>query len=597
MLNTEFYDILDAELTQLVEENGFHPVMKHKGIEKNKPFALLLWFLRIYGRRTFGYSKHITEGKGDSSCDIILDVQDAKKRKVYYVVQAKWNSKKNSTKQIDAKEFKATLDDFRAVFLKKKQETDNENFNEKYEELKQHLAQNGKVKFVYLALCNYNPELADNVSAFESECSDLQILDINRIKRDHINYHYKQLISDNPLDAYSPDEEIELKIERLDISGNFIELKRPFTSYIFLVRPKVIFELYETYKNKIFFKNVRNPLFDSTVNNNIQSTLKSEIPFFWYYNNGITAVTNGIINGGVNNPVTDIIKLRGFQVINGVQTVHSIYQSYRDASYGEQDSMNQEALLTVRLIVINSDELSLKITRFTNSQNPLEERDFWANDETQIRLQDESFDTLYWYEKRRGEFKNVPEGTTVVSSSDLVLSHVVFNLEDPPGAQRVLASDVNYFFVSNKNDKKGLYEEIFNPKQPIQFKDMLAAYLFGETVYPYLYPNEELSKNELIHELLLVRIVLEKYLKRKFDTHELNLNEYILKNHENEKLLFAKIAKFTTELISRMLGNDIITKFDFTKNSSKFWDVKTLFDSLDINKELAEKIENTELDS
>lgn len=36
MLNTEFYDILDAELTQLVEENGFRPALKHKMVEQKK---------------------------------------------------------------------------------------------------------------------------------------------------------------------------------------------------------------------------------------------------------------------------------------------------------------------------------------------------------------------------------------------------------------------------------------------------------------------------------------------------------------------------------------------------------------------------------
>jgi len=183
----------------------------------------------------------------------------------------------------------------------------------------------------------------------------------------------------------------------------------------------------------------------------------------------------------------------------------------------------------------------------------------------------------------------------VVSSRDLAFSHLALNLARPLAAWEAIASGGDYVFVSSEDDRKnGLYQQTFINAQ---FKDMLAAYLFGETVYPHIYPDEELSKNELIHELLLVRIVLDKYLKRKLNTHELNLNEYILKNHENEKLLFAKIAKFTTELISRMLGNDIITKFDFTKNTSEFWDIKTRFESLDISKELAEKIENTELDS
>jgi len=94
MLNTEFYDILDAELTQLVEDNGFRPALKHKTVEQNKPYVFLIWFLRIYGH-TYRHLPYITDGKGDSSCDIILDIEDVVHGKMYYVAQSKWNNKRN----------------------------------------------------------------------------------------------------------------------------------------------------------------------------------------------------------------------------------------------------------------------------------------------------------------------------------------------------------------------------------------------------------------------------------------------------------------------------------------------------------------------
>ena len=594
MLNTEFYDILDAELTQLVEDNGFRPALKHKTVEQNKPYVFLIWFLRIYGQ-TYRHLPYITDGKGDSSCDIILDIEDVVHGKMYYVAQSKWNNKRNCIKKIDSQEFKATLDNFQLVFEGEKGETGNERFNEKYKELQQHVSQNGLVRFVYLALCESNPEIADNIAAFEKNHSTkIKILDINRLKLDYIDRHYKQIAPDSPLEIkHSPiKKKMQLPIEQLNIKQNFLRVERPFLMYVLLLRPKTIFDLFNKYKFRLFFKNVRNPLMDSKVNENIEATLEKEMPFFTYFNNGITAITNSVDQH--INPTAELINVFGFQVINGTQTVYSIYKNYRD-NPGRRDLIDKEVLVTLRLIVINSDELSLKITRFTNSQNPLEERDFWANDAIQIQLQNESFETKYWYEKRREEFRVVPDDVTVVSSRDLAFSHLALNLARPRAAWEAIASGGDYLFVSSEDDRKnGLYQQTFINAQ---FKDMLAAYLFGETVYPHIYPDEELSKNELIHELLLVRIVLDKYLKRKLNTHELNLNKYILKNHENEKLLFAKIAKFTTELISRMLGNDIITKFDFTKNTPEFWDIKTRFESLDISKELAEKIENTELDS
>lgn len=465
MLNTEFYDILDAELTQLVEDNGFHPGLKHKGIEKNKPFVLLMWFLKLYGK-TLRYSAYITEGKDDSSCDIIFDVEDTKKKKVYYVIQSKWNNKKNVGKQIDAKEFKATLDDFRLVFLGKKGITDNESFNEKYEQLKQHIAQNGEVKFVYFALCNVNPDVIDNARAFESTYSTpLQILDINRIKRDYINFRYKQLILDNPLEGnYLPtNERIELPIERLDIDRNFLEINTLFPSHLFLIRPKTIFELFERYKHKLFFKNVRNPLNNSTVNDNMKDTLKKEMDYFWYYNNGITAATNGIVDSRVNY-TADSIKVLGFQIINGAQTVHSVYEVYRDATHGERDLLDRTMVLTLRLITINSATALTKITKFTNSHNLLENRDFRANDNVQVHIQETSFDTLYWYEKRRGEFANTPEDVIIISNKDAAVCYYYFTMYTAERIFNHYPDKLKYIFLSSEEDEKGFYEKVFDEK-------------------------------------------------------------------------------------------------------------------------------------
>ena len=238
MLNTEFYDILDAELTQLVEDNGFRPALKHKTVEQNKPFVLLLWFLQMYGQ-TYMYSRYITDGKGDNSCDIILDVNDVVHGKVYYVIQSKWNNKRNCAKQIDSKEFKATLDDFQLILTGDKNETENEQFNEKYKELRQHITQNGLVRFVYFALCEPNPEVADNIAAFEKKHSTtVEILDINQIKLDYIDKHYKQVAPANPLEIkHSPDEKIRLHIEQLGINNNFLKIDLLYESCLLYTSP------------------------------------------------------------------------------------------------------------------------------------------------------------------------------------------------------------------------------------------------------------------------------------------------------------------------------------------------------------------------
>ncbi len=604
MLNTEFYTKLDGELSELIAENSSNAGLKHKNKEQNKPYAFLMWFLKFYGQ-TQVYSQYITEGNDDASCDIILDVDDVEKGKIFYVIQSKWNNKQNASKQINSTEFKSALDDFKLVLLGEKGKTKNDNFNKKYKELTKHAQQNGTIKFVYFSLCNANPEVDDNIASFEKNyATSVEVLDINRIKRDYIDFHYKKIIPDNPLEQeYSPDEEIRLNIDQLDIKQNYLKINSPFSAYIFLLRPKTIFELFEKYKFKLFFKNVRNPLIHSKVNENIEETLKNEIPYFWYFNNGITALTSGV--DGHINPTAKSIKVSGLQIINGAQTVYSVYKSYRDASAKDRRIMDKEALLTMRLLTVNSKELGLKITRYTNSQNPMEERDFWANDDVQVALQQQSFNTKYWYEKRRGEFREVPEGITPVSNRDFAMYHLIFNLEKPVEAQQAMRSDKDYFFISRKDDKDGLYEEIFL-ENPVRFDDMLAAYLFCEAIHANITAeiNDEAATTLTFFFFTLAKTLLKKYLFWKYKSKSINLTEFIIEKHSDDNLLFAKVIEFTIQ--ESFLYLDISNNINMNKHDDeKFYTLLTReikqevakehFEQFIIDDEKGQAIENWKL--
>ncbi|MGB1207129.1 MAG: hypothetical protein ACPG5B_15895 [Chitinophagales bacterium] len=202
MLNTDFYKKLDSELATIIEEDISNPIFTHKDKEKNKPLALLMWFLKFYGQ-THAYAKYIVDGDGDNSCDIILDINDVNKGKVYYIVQVKWNSEKNSNGKIDSQQFKATLEDFKLILADEKASTKNENFNRQNKKLQKHIEQNGLVKFIYLTLCNDNLSIADSIASFgENYQSSIEILDINRIKSDFIDARYKKIIHNNPLENY-----------------------------------------------------------------------------------------------------------------------------------------------------------------------------------------------------------------------------------------------------------------------------------------------------------------------------------------------------------------------------------------------------------
>jgi len=592
MLNTEFYDILDAELTQLVEANGFNEDFKDKQDDKKKGYALLMWFLKLYGQ-TQAYQMYITDGPNDASCDIIFDLIDGGGKKIFYVVQSKWRKKSNCGKQISATEFKAALEDFQLILIQEKRKTNNKNFNRKYDELREHITRNGDVKFIYFALCEHNPTVDDSVASFQKNYgSQLEVIDINRTKRDYVNFHYKQIIINNPLEnTYIPEGEIEIEIEQLGHKNNFLKIDRPFASYILLIRPKTAFEIFSKYKYQLFFKNVRNPLIGSPVNNNIEATLQHEVPYFWYYNNGVTAITSGIVGGKIT-PAAKSIQVIGLQIINGAQTIYSVYNSYLHASESERRIMDMEAYITVRLLTINTERESFKITRYTNSQNPMEDRDFWANDEVQIRLQDESLDTNYWYEKRRGEFVSVPKNVKVIPNKVFAICHLSFNLGRP--------HDIKGLFISYYEDDEGIYEQIFNNGY-VSFKEMLAAYLFvNECVSDFENNIDEYEMQTTLIYFAISRILLDKYLQFKFSP-DINTAEYIISKYESEGESFNKIFGYTVLNIANHLNidrfSDLGTLYTIYKDEKAFERVKKHFRKIEMTDEIIQEIEQIDLDN
>lgn len=468
----DFYDALNAELDAVIADNPAEERL-HKGDESTrKSFAFLIWFMKFYGKRPI-YNLNITEGDDDTSCDIIFSTPDSVGRKIFYVVQAKWKSRKNCTEKLDSTAFKATLDDFKLVYSGQKQfSSKNDNFNRQYEDLKQHLAENKYVKFVYLTLCQNNSSINENIELFKKQYADIEIIDIDRLRRDFIEVRYKQIQPQNPMEYdYNPEvETIILPIEQLDIEKNFLRVDAPYNSYTFLIRPKTIYELFEKYGFKLFFSNIRNPLIASEYNRQIEQTMRDAPDRFWYYNNGITAITRDLPRR--INPTAQQIDITGFQIINGAQTVYSVYKAYRDAQNGKRNTINQ-ALLQLRIVQSINKEFDLDITRYTNQQNPTEPRDFWANDPVQIRLQNESFGTNYWYSIRRGEFRDTPKHVKVVSNEEFMRAYLRSTgygiIED----KTMWTSQKNYIDI--ENFISGEYEEYFNAET--KFENLLVPYL------------------------------------------------------------------------------------------------------------------------
>jgi len=280
-----------------------------------------------------------------------------------------------------------------------------------------------------------------------------------------------------------------------------IKIASPFKASVVLLRPQMIYELFDTYSFALFHKNIRNPLLESQFNEEIEKTALDNAPYFWYYNNGITAITSLL---PVIGNIAESIELTGLQIINGAQTVYAIYHAYKNASPTKRKIMDGEIFVTLRLISSHSADFNLNVTRYTNSQNPVDDRDFCANDYIQIRLQNESFNTNVWYEKRRGEFRELPKNIMSVSNEYFADAYLAYHLQDPVCVLKkhniINNENKNINFISYKNHKEGVYEKIFNEKTT--FEDMLCSFYifsicikFSDISYDNMIRNLRTRKN------------------------------------------------------------------------------------------------------
>ena len=602
MLTEDFYKLIDGELSSILEKYKEDTYIKKNksAINNQKAYALLIWFLDFYGKKS-DYSSYITDGDDDSSCDIVFDSLDNQSQRIFYVVQSKWNIASNANKEVEKKDILQALNDFDTIIRGRKEKV-NAKLKSKIDELQEHLKQNGEVKFVYLTLSNNNPKADENIKSFldSHKKTTFEFYDINRIKIDFIERKYKKIDPINPLENYYNPEEskITVEIQRINkSSGNYIRVEKPFEAYVFLIKPKTIFELFEKYGFSLFFRNVRNPLITSDFNREIEQTTIDNPAYFWYYNNGLTAITY-LLPDEIRDEATSI-ELTGLQIINGAQTVYSVYKAYKEASPTKRTIIDSEALITLRLLKSGGRDFDLKVTRFTNSQNPVNERDFRANDDVQVRLQNDFFKTNYWYEKRRGEFRILPEGIMPVSNVIFANAFLAYHLQEPCAVinnfKQEQISNKNLLFVSHKDNKDGLYEKIFNDDS--KFEDFLTSFYLFDIIFKRTPVDFENSfSTNLYHLLSLFKIIFTKYAKLKY-SDKVNINLQIKTLYEEGNIaVVLKAFTFVNDYLINELklnqGDNSFDKYiDFLTSVSQYEKVKGQLEDIEITVELIEKVE------
>lgn len=224
-----------------------------------------------------------------------------------------------------------------------------------------------------------------------------------------------------------------------------------YTSYLGVINGKLLADLYIDHGSRLLEGNVRSFLsVRGKINKAIRNTIKDDPEIFFVYNNGIACTaTDAIIKNSYNG--LEIKGLTNFQIINGGQTTASIANAvlqdkiddkvanisvpmkltvlhansinddtilkeqkknpYNEFNIEEFDKMSIEQKRNIYV-----DNLTASIARYANSQNKVDESDFFSNHPYHVRFEELSrknyappvdgspISTVWFYERAKGQY-------------------------------------------------------------------------------------------------------------------------------------------------------------------------------------------------
>lgn len=146
----------------------------------------------------------------------------------------------------------------------------------------------------------------------------------------------------------------------------------------------------------LFDSNIRDYQNNTEVNSQISETIKNDKDLdFWWLNNGVTIIADkGSLTGKT-------LHLDNVQIVNGLQTSHSIYYSYNEEAEDENRS------LLLKIIVTDDKVTADKIIKSTNSQNQVPTSLLRATDQVQRDIEEYFLTKDYYYDRRKNYYKNL----------------------------------------------------------------------------------------------------------------------------------------------------------------------------------------------
>lgn len=230
---------------------------------------------------------------------------------------------------------------------------------------------------------------------------------------------------------------------------------------------------------RLFAKNVRQSLgSNNKVNRELRKTIQGErVRDFFFYHNGITAICDSMTLSEDKKKLV----LRGFSVVNGCQSLSTIYT----ASERVRSPEAQDAHILFRFYEIKDRAFGDRISINTNSQSAVKPRDLRSNDRVMVGLK-KAFETRYadgLFLTKRGEARPADKNPDrVVDAATLAKMMMAWHCQRPN-----IAHNEKKLFDEHY---KTLFRTGYPPDSMLTLQQWLNAI---EAAWPNLNLNNELK--------------------------------------------------------------------------------------------------------
>ena len=223
------------------------------------------------------------------------------------------------------------------------------------------------------------------------------------------------------LESRSGSEPID--IDLAELNGQAIPCIKAFSggddyeSYLIALPGTLVAEIYSMYGARLLEQNVRTFLQARTkANRGIINTINDRPDMFFAYNNGLTATASGITTARLSEGGLGLKEVSNLQIVNGGQTTASILYA-RDRNNADLASV----YVQMKLSVVKPEmlkEVVPRISRFANTQNRINEADFFASHPFHIEMEKISRrltappkegalqGSRWFYERARGQYRD-----------------------------------------------------------------------------------------------------------------------------------------------------------------------------------------------